>query len=61
MYVLITGISWNNFFTAAEYKLNEFLLNEKDLEEAMRLEVVYKGLKRSGKNNGYRKSKNKSK
>ena len=48
------GISWNNFFTAAEYKLNEFLLNEKDLEEAMRLEVVYKGLKRSGKNNGYR-------
>jgi len=48
------GISWNNFFTASEYRLNEFLLNEEDLAEAMRLEVAYKGLKRSGKNNGYR-------
>lgn len=48
------GISWNNYFTTAEYKLNEFLLDKEDLDEAMRLEVVYKGLKRSGKSNGYR-------
>lgn len=48
------GIAWNKFFTAQEQKLNDFLLDASDLAEAERLETVYKGLKRSGKYNGYR-------
>ena len=47
------GMLWQNFFTMQERKLNNFILHDADdLVEAERLELVYKGLKRSGKNGG---------
>ena len=47
------GMLWQNFFTMQERKLNNFILHDADdLAEAERLELVYKGLKRSGKNGG---------
>ena len=47
------GMLWQNFYTMQEIKLNNFILHDdEDLKEAERLEQVYKGLKRSGKNGG---------
>lgn len=47
------GMLWQKFFTMQERKLNNFILQDaEDLVEAERLEIVYKGLKRSGKNGG---------
>lgn len=47
------GMLWQNFFSMQERKLNNFILHDaEDLAEAERLEIVYKSLKRSGKNGG---------
>lgn len=47
------GMLWKQYYTLQEYKLNNFILHdEQDLQEAERLEQVYKGLKRSGQNKG---------
>ena len=44
-----SGLDWSSFYTPIEQKLNDFVLEaEEDLAEAIRLELVYKGLKRSG-------------
>lgn len=42
------GLTWKAYYTPIEQKLNDMLLDEEDLKEAERLELVYKGLKRSG-------------
>lgn len=46
------GLHWSYYYSYVQSKLNDFLLNEEDLAEAERLELVYKGLKRSGLYNG---------
>ena len=46
------GLSWLSFFTPVSQKLNDMILNDEDLKEAERLEIAYKGLKRSGLSNG---------
>lgn len=46
------GLHWSYYYTYVQTKLNDFLLNAEDLAEAERLEIVYKGLKRSGLYNG---------
>ena len=44
-----SGLSWSKFYTPIEQKLNDMILHDPDdLVEAERLEIVYKGLKRSG-------------
>ena len=45
------GFHWSKYYTQIEQKLNDMILDDEDLAEAERLEVVYKGLKRSGKYN----------
>ena len=42
------GKHWSNYYTPIVEKLNDFILDDDDLPEAERLEIVYKGLKRSG-------------
>ena len=46
------GLTWAAYYTPVEQKLNDMLLDDIDLAEAERLELVYKGLKRSGLHNG---------
>ena len=42
-------LNWNSFYIPIEQKLNDMILSSKeDLAEAEELEIVYKGLKRSG-------------
>lgn len=47
-----TGLHWSTFYKSIDYKLNDMILDDTDLAEAIRLEEVYRGLKRSGLNNG---------
>ena len=42
------GFKWSKYYTPIEQKLNDMILDDEDLLEANRLELVYKGLKRSG-------------
>ncbi len=42
------GFKWSKYYTPIEQKLNDMILDDEDLLEAERLELVYKGLKRSG-------------
>ena len=43
------GMDWSKYYKPIEQKLNDFILaDDDDLQEAIRLEQVYKGLKRSG-------------
>lgn len=50
---LNSGLDWSSFYTPIEQKLNDFILESpEDLNEAMRLETAYKGLKRSGNYDG---------
>ena len=42
------GFKWTKYYTPIEQKLNDMILDTEDLVEAERLEIVYKGLKRSG-------------
>lgn len=42
------GLKWSKYYTPIEQKLNDMILDDEDLAEAERLEIVYKGLKRSG-------------
>ena len=46
------GLTWSSYFTPIQQKLNDMLLDPIDLIEAERLELVYRGLKRSGLYNG---------
>lgn len=46
------GLTWSSYFTPIQQKLNDMLLDSIDLIEAERLELVYRGLKRSGLHNG---------
>lgn len=46
------GLTWSSYFTPIQQKLNDMLLDPIDLIEAERLELVYRGLKRSGLHNG---------
>ena len=46
------GLNWSAYYTPIQQKLNDMLLDAEDLAEAERLEIVYRGLKRSGLHNG---------
>ena len=46
------GLNWTSYYTPINQKLNDMLLDSEDLAEAERLELVYRGLKRSGLHNG---------